>query len=285
MTMSTLPAQPGNRSQPDTSADPRPSRQSGPALQPNEPSPAMPVRRIGLGTMFRIEFRKLVDTPAGKLLLAAILGIVGVICAWLILRQDGEQVIFADFGRAQVQAVGLLAPVIGLMAMTAEWTQRTALTTFTLTPRRGLVLTAKLLASLVLTIATIAVSLLLTAGSAWLAGQLHGGGVSFAGAGDVVRSTLIIGALTTVMASAFGALVAQTAIAVAVYFVAPTAYSMISQALFPQVADWFDVFATFDRLSGSNPGADLGQTLVSLGLWVVLPAIVGFTWAMRREVK
>ncbi|NNG34361.1 ABC transporter permease subunit [Nakamurella aerolata] len=285
MTMSTLPAQPGDHPQRPASDGPARSRPTASVAHLDEPYPAMPVRRIGIGTMFRIEFRKLVDTWAGKLLLAGILGIVAVICAWLIFRQDGEQVNFADFGRAQVNVVGLLAPVIGLMAITAEWTQRTALTTFTLMPRRGQVLLAKVLASLVLTIATIAASLLLTAGSAWLAGQLHGGGVSVAGAADVVRSTLIVGALTTVMASAFGALVAQTAIAVALYFLAPTAYSMISQALFPEAAKWLDVFSAFDRLSSTHPGADLPATLLSITVWIVIPAVVGFTWAMRREVK
>ena len=47
-------------------------------------------------------------------------------------------------------ALGLsrLLPIAVMVTMTAEWSQRTALTTFTLEPRRGRVLAAKVLASL-----------------------------------------------------------------------------------------------------------------------------------------
>ena len=44
----------------------------------------------------------------------------------------------------------MLLPVLGIMAATAEWTQRTGLVTFTLEPRRGRVVLAKALAALAL---------------------------------------------------------------------------------------------------------------------------------------
>ena len=44
----------------------------------------------------------------------------------------------------------MLLPILGIMAATAEWTQRTGLVTFTLEPRRGRVVLAKALAALVL---------------------------------------------------------------------------------------------------------------------------------------
>ena len=44
--------------------------------------------------------------------------------------------------------LAMLLPVIGIMAATAEWTQRTGLVTFTLEPRRGRVVLAKALAAL-----------------------------------------------------------------------------------------------------------------------------------------
>ena len=51
-------------------------------------------------------------------------------------------------------ALGLsrLLPLVLLMAMTAEWSQRTAMTTFTLEPRRGRVLAAKVIAGLTLSV-------------------------------------------------------------------------------------------------------------------------------------
>lgn len=44
-------------------------------------------------------------------------------------------------------------PVVGILLVTSEWSQRTAITTFTLVPQHGRVLTAKLLAALVLSAA------------------------------------------------------------------------------------------------------------------------------------
>ena len=54
---------------------------------------------------------------------------------------------FADVLDLALAPVDMILPAIGILAMTSEWTQRTALTTFTLSPRRIPVLFAKLLAA------------------------------------------------------------------------------------------------------------------------------------------
>jgi ABC-2 type transport system permease protein len=48
--------------------------------------------------------------------------------------------------------VGVLLPVLGVLLVTSEWSQRTAMTTFALVPRRFRVLTAKPLAAAVLAV-------------------------------------------------------------------------------------------------------------------------------------
>ena len=55
----------------------------------------------------------------------------------------------------------LLLPVIGVMAMTSEWTQRTALTTFTLSPRRVRVQLAKFVSAIVLSVVVLTATALL----------------------------------------------------------------------------------------------------------------------------
>ena len=57
--------------------------------------------------------------------------------------------------------------------MTSEWTQRTALTTFTLSPRRLGVIAAKFIAAIALSCAVMFVVLLLTGGAAALGGLVH----------------------------------------------------------------------------------------------------------------
>ena len=50
----------------------------------------------------------------------------------------------------------VLLPVLGIMLVTSEWGQRTAMVTFALEPRRPRVILAKLVTGLVLTLATAA---------------------------------------------------------------------------------------------------------------------------------
>ena len=52
----------------------------------------------------------------------------------------------------------ILLPVLGILAITSEWSQRTGLVTFTLAPNRGRVLLAKVTATVILGLVVIAAS-------------------------------------------------------------------------------------------------------------------------------
>ena len=54
------------------------------------------------------------------------------------------------------------------------------------------------------------------------------------------------------MGAAFGAVIAQTAVAILVYFIAPTAWSLAGPALFKDNANWLDVFGAFGRIADSG---------------------------------
>ena len=55
-----------------------------------------------------------------------------------------------------VAPASILLPIVGILLVTSEWSQRTALITFALVPDRGRVLAAKLLASVVLSLVALA---------------------------------------------------------------------------------------------------------------------------------
>ena len=57
--------------------------------------------------------------------------------------------------------ITLLLPIVGILLVTSEWSQRTAQVTFTLVPRRGRVLAAKVSASVVLALVAFALALVL----------------------------------------------------------------------------------------------------------------------------
>lgn len=244
-----------------------------------------PIRPVSFLSLLRVETRKQIDTRGGRALLAMILAFVVVVTAWYGIDPPAGTIRFSEFAPPPLQILVMFAPVIAMLAMTVEWSQRTALTTFTLAPRRLPVITAKYLSAIALTMCTVLVSIALMAAGAWLTGTISGVGTDFSGFGTVVLGPVINGLLTTVMAASIALAIGQTAIAVAVYFVLPTAFSFLAFSLLKDAAPWFDVFTAFERLSGSDPWSDLPKTLTSVGIWVVLPAVIGITRALRREVK
>ena len=65
----------------------------------------------------------------------------------------------------------MLLPIVGLLLVTSEWSQRTALTTFTLVPERSrVIVAAKLLAGCALALAAVALCLALAAVGNLIAG-------------------------------------------------------------------------------------------------------------------
>lgn len=244
-----------------------------------------PARQVSFWSLLRVETRKQIDTRGGRALLAMILLFVAVVTAWYAIDPPDGVIQFERMAVPPMQLLVMFVPVIALMAMTNEWTQRTALTTFSLAPRRLPVIAAKYLSAIGLTMAVVAVAIAIMAAGAWLTGTISGVGTDFAGFGTVVRGPVIIGLLTSIMAASIGSAIGQTAISIAVYFVLPTGFSMLAVAVLKSAAPWFDVFSAFERLSGSDPLGDLPKTLTSVTIWVLLPAVIGITRALRREVK
>ena len=121
-----------------------------------------------------MELRKSFDTRSGMWLLASIaiaaLATTGAILAW----GPREQFTYSEFLLAIGMPMTLLLPIIAALSVTAEWTQRTGLATFTLVPHRGRVLLAKAVASVLVaagaTVVTSVVALVGTLTGAKVAG-------------------------------------------------------------------------------------------------------------------
>lgn len=123
-------------------------------------------------TLFVVEFRKLTDTRSGKALLGMGLAVPLAALVYL-LSKGGDDVSWRHFSQF-TPVLGVTIPLIGLFAMTAEWTQRTALTTFTLSPRRGRVLAMKFVASFGLAMAVLAAVVMVTLAATALGGLITG---------------------------------------------------------------------------------------------------------------
>ena len=248
----------------------------------SRPTSAVPFLRL-----VRVELRKMTDTRAGRWLLVLIgLVIAGALVTLFV--QDGGDHPFGDYLQATTMPMAILLPVVGIMAVTSEWSQRTALVTFTLEARRTRVAVAKVVAALAVGVLAVAFSFALGAlahaaaiGLRGAAGDWDVAGTAWLGASGYVLLGLLQGL-------GFGMLLRNTPAAVVVYFVLPTAWSIVGQ-LVSQVetaARWLDLNRTMEPLfTGSLTGEQWAQLGTSVSVWVVLPLVVGMWWITRAEVK
>ena len=241
------------------------------------------IQPLRFSTLIAVETRKLTDTRSGRWMLGVIVGLSAAALAWKVGHAD-IAVSSRNYIKTIAAIVAFGAPIIGLLAMTSEWTQRTALATFTMVPRRLRVVAAKFVASMMLSLGLLIVGVLLALGATALGGVIHGHAMYDASFDDL-RGALMIVVLQVVMASAFGALAAQTAVALVAYLAAPAIWADFAPGLFKGAAPWFDVFGAYDRLSSNRPLDHVAQTLVSITVWVAIPAAIGVLRSIHREIK
>ncbi len=233
----------------------------------------------------RIELRKSVDYRAGRWILGAIAALSVLALGWRVWNAGDSAIGMMRFVDSAMTPVVLLVPVLGILAMSSEWSQRTALTTFTLSPRRVRVLLAKVVAALLLSLALFVTVMALTAVAVALAGLITGDPVSWHLDGRAVGGELVAQLLYVLMGAGFGALIPITGVALTAFFVAPTLYGIVSSAVLKSAGEWFDVFAAFGRLSTFEMAGKTAQTVTSVGLWVAVPLVLGLWLSTRREVK
>jgi hypothetical protein len=248
--------------------------------------PGVPMSRL-----VAVELRKLVNTRAGLWLVLS-MGIISAIImtAMLIWAEDADLVFGNMFGLMNIPT-GFLLPVLAILLVTSEWGQRTGLVTFTLEPRRSRVVVAKLLTALVAAVGAVLVALAFGALGNVLAGVFHDG---VAGDWDMTAAGLsnavMLQFFALLMGFAFGMLIRNSAAAIVLYFVIPTAWSIISEIV-PWVREhlqqWADFsFAQQPFQSGDwATGTEWAHLAVSGTIWLVIPLVVGIWRLLRSEVK
>ena len=249
---------------------------------------------VPFSRLVKVELRKMADTRAGRWLLisiAALTALVLTIQLAVILSND-LQVDFRDFMIAMNTPMGILLPVLGIMSVTSEWTQRTAMVTFTLEPSRSRLILAKFASTMLIAVVAVVIGLALSAVANLLYGALSGDPVLLdIGVVDVVFYFLLH-AIGMATGFAFGTLFLNTAAAIVIYFV----YSFVLPGLFQlgaQLMGWFrDIQPWIDFSAAQNPliegdisGEQWAQLGVSGFIWLVLPLAVGLWRVLRAEVK
>jgi len=247
---------------------------------------------IPFGRLLRVELRKSVDTRAGRWLLGITIAAVLVAETIFLIVSTVKDLdsSYGDFVAGAAFVSSFLLPILGIMLVSSEWSQRTAMTTFSLEPRRMRVVMAKMLVGLALTLVVIAFALVVGLICNLLYGAFQGhadwtfGWSGFAGF-LINQSFAMLGGF------ALACLLLNTPATIVVFFV----YKWVLPGLialgalmdwFSHVAPWIDFQSAQAELYDMPLTAGQWAHLAVSGfLWLVIPLAIGLRLVLRSEVK
>jgi ABC-2 type transport system permease protein len=252
-------------------------------LAPPSASPVQATAPIPLPRLFAVEWSKATDTRAARWLigLTAVASVL-VLLIPLIAKHKLHQTYgnYLDFPSI---ALTTLLPVVSILTLTSEWTQRTVLTTFTQEPRRARVIGAKVAVSAAMAMVAAVFGGLVALGGVGIADVL-GRHVHYGiGAGHLVGYGVFV-LLNILMAVAFGALLHNTSAAIVVFFVLPTAFGFLGLA-WSWAENWIDPGTVFNYTLHGEWSGHAGPLVLCTLLWVILPLAAGIVRTVRREIK
>lgn len=240
--------------------------------------------RPDLSSLIRVELRKMVDTRAGFWLLLSIQLLAVAVIAIMLINGTPNQQNFGAFLTTTLYAISLVLPLLGVLAVTGEWSQRTGLTTFALVPQRERVIGAKLTAAVALALLSVAVCIVCAA-----IGNLIAGG-SWDTSLDQIGEAALFETLAMLGGVALGLAFLNSPLAIVAFFLLPRATDILGERIgsFDKPADWLEMERVIEPLVDPKvgmSGTDWAQLATASALWVGLFLVVGL-WRLRRtEVK
>ena len=252
------------------------------------------VRPVPLSRIIAVELRKMFDTRSGFWLIASIAITAVLAAAGVILFAADDQLTYSTFATAIRFPVVIILPLVAILAVTSEWSQRTGLTTFTLTPHRGRIITAKAISSVLIAIAAMVLTFAVGA-----LGNLLGAAVTgTTPVWDVTTTQVlyyVLGMILSLLVGfMLGVLIRSSTGAIVAYFILtfalPTVFGLLAtgQQWFHDLQPWVDIqFAqsglfVFEQALTGEQWANIAVTAI---IWLFLPMAVGLAFVTRAEVK
>ncbi len=250
--------------------------------------------RVPFTRLVRVELRKSYDTRSGFWLLAS-MGLLTIVILVILLIiaavNDTARFEYGDFVGSVAFVTSILLPVLGILLVTSEWSQRTAMTTFTLEPHRSRVILAKLVTGIVLTLG-VAVFAVVTGALANVIYGIIAGDASWNFGFDFFIGFLITQALAMLGGFALATLLLNSPASIVAFF----AYKWVLPGLlalggaflswFEKLRPWIDFQAAQGPLFDLTVnGKEWGYLLVSGAIWLGLPLAIGVRRVLRAEVK
>lgn len=244
--------------------------------------------RPSLWRLTAVELRKMVDTRAGFWVLLSILGVtVAALVTTLatVIFGSADDPTFKDMFVLAAVPSTLLLPIVGILLVSSEWTQRTTLITFTLVPRRARVLAAKAFAGIALAGVAVVIALGLGALTTAIAQPDADGSWSL--------STVMFGQIALyvgvamLMGIGLGVMLLSPALAIVVYFAVPIGLGAIAAIPWlDRIVPWADWLGSVSILTDKPLDAtEWARAGTTLAVWLVIPLLVGLLRVTRTEVN
>jgi len=248
--------------------------------------------RIPFHRLLDVELRKTVDTRASAALLVGVAGLAVLVVGALAVWGREDELGLAYLARSVVYPLQLVVPMVAALAVTGEWTQRGALTTFALVPRRGRVVGAKATAGLIVAVSASLLALALCALGTATSSPARGiEPVWDLAIAEAARLTLLL-VVATAVGFAFAVAIRTSAPTLVVFLVfmliLPSLSAMFAGLFewYAAVAPWVDLSTTMGVLTGpSVTGEQWAQLGVSTLVWVGLPLALGMRRLLRVEIR
>ncbi|MDQ3155848.1 MAG: ABC transporter permease [Actinomycetota bacterium] len=249
--------------------------------------PGVPLSRI-----IKVELRKMFDTRSGFWLMASI-GIIATLATiGVILFVPDESLGFGVFGSAIGFPMTVLLPIVAILSVTGEWSQRTGLISFTLVPHRDQVILGKAIASVAVGVVSMLLAFAIGAVGNVIGSTLNGVDIVWDMSVSDFLLIILANVLGLLVGFMLGVLIRNTPGAIVAYFVysllLPTIFGILAafQDWFKDLQPWVDFGDAQTPLFDGGPhGEEWGQLAVSGMIWLVIPMAVGVWAVLRSEVK
>lgn len=252
-------------------------------------TPHVPMTRLTA-----VEFRKALDTRAGRWFAVSILALVLVVEVIYALAAEEGSKDLGDFLSIAGGVLGYFLPILVIMLVTSEASQRNGLVTFTLEPRRSRVVVAKFLAGIALAVGVMVMGAVLAV-LGTLLGAATGGTPEWSVDGNLLFNGFVLANVIGVFIGfAIAMLLMNTPAAIVGYFayslILPIAVGILSALSdgFEKVAPWIEFnTAQMPLFSGdyTPTGEEWAQLAVAGTIWLIVPLTLGIIRLLRIEFK
>ncbi|TNM37473.1 ABC transporter permease [Nocardioides albidus] len=250
--------------------------------------------RTPLSRLVGVEIRKAIDTRAGFWFASSIVGLVLVVLLIYTLAAPDAAKNFGDMLQVAGGVLGYFLPILIIMLVTGEQSQRNGLVTFTLEPQRSRVVAAKFLAGIALA-ATVMVLAFLIALVFTAVAAATGATPEWSVEGSLLFNGFVLANLIGIFVGfAIAMLLMNTPAGIVAYFVysliLPIAAGILSalSSGFEKIAPWIEFNTAQTPLFTGDyqpSGEEWAQLVVTGTLWLVVPLVLGTLRLLRIEFK